>query len=298
MPTYTYTASDSRVTEAKGDIGDEIMRLAPDVAIFGPSISASGVVDPHFQYLEDSLASVDLNNAHSEGSDAPEGSDTSRSLVDGYVQILMKTADVTDVQQSVAQYGMEDEFDYQRAKKLVELQRDMEGIGLSSQAGQPGTNANDNIWLTSGPGSFITSHTNTTFNESNFNDMVENIVADGGSPNTVLCDSTRKSAISEWDTQVTRFSSELKQLEDEVAYYHGAIGPNLAIRHHPLMNVASGAPNLLMLDLQYWERRNLMTTVFKDLPDQGGGPRGTWKQVWGLGCEAEKANGQFYNVDA
>jgi len=296
MAVYTYPTNATRATKAKGDIADAITNIAPDINLFLGMLSQEGTDDAYFQFPEDSFAAVDTENAHAEGADAPASSHTTRSLVDGYVQIMMKSVEVSDMQNQTAQYGIDKEFTYQKAKKLKELKRDAEAIALSDQAGQPGTVGNDRIWKMNGIGSILSSHTNTSFSESNFDSMIENIDADGGSPGIVLCDATRKDTISGWTTNITRFSDQEKRLEKEVLVYHAHVGPVLNIRHHRLMPVASGSPNLLMLENQYNLIKVMMDLIFKDLTDKGGGPRGLWKWIFGIGSKGEKAQGQFYDL--
>lgn len=295
MSYYTYNGSGARTVKAKGDIRDVITRLDVDQHPLWSTLPREGARDIKVSTLEDALASVNTDNAYAEGAPAPAAEDTSRSEVYNHMQLMLSTAAVSDTQNAVAQYGMGQELLYQEAKKLLEIMRNAEALLVSDQAKQALSAANGRKGLVAGMSNLISSHTTATFSQSEYDSLIGDIVEDGGNPRVAYLSRTSKEAVSDWTTNLTRFTNEAKSLEREVLIYHAAMGDVVEFNYHPFMpqDKAASAAELLLIDPSLWVLKELQPLFRKSLPDTGGGPSTLFKWQWSVLCLAEKGNGQI-----
>lgn len=296
MAFYSYDGSGTRTVKQKGDIEDLITNLDLKNTPLYSTLSRRKVHDHNPQTLADSLASVDTANYHAQGAAAPSASDTSRTVIQNECQILFKTWEVSDSQQEVAQYGMASEKAYQKAKKLVELRRDIEAFMLSDQSRQAPTAANSYIGKMDGVSTIISTTTNNTFSQANFDSDMATVVAAGGLPTVAYMDATRKIAVGAWTTTPTRYTTDIKMLESEVLVFHSDLGEKVTMLWHHLMpqdiGGSSGA-HLICIQPDLWQVCEFIRLFHKDLPDTGGGPSGTWKTSVAPLCRAEEGNMLF-----
>ena len=296
MPRFTYDGAGARTVEAKGDVRDVIAILTVDETPFLNLIGKESTTDINPKAPEDSLSAVDNANAHAENAAAPAAADTTRSLNENYCQLMMKTADVTDTHNAISQYGMADELDYQEAKKLREIRLDAEAILVSDQAAQAPTAANARVANMAGMTALITTTTEDTFDQANFDTHMATVVAAGGSPGIAYMDATRKIAVGAWTTQYTRYSSEIKTLDQEVLVYQSDLGPAVQMRWHPSMpqTIAAAGAQCLVVDPSLWVLKELLPLSRKVLPDTGAGPSTLLKWQWAPLVYAEAGNFYFF----
>ena len=133
-----YTAYD--VVGIKEDISDIISNISPTYTPFQSVIGSETVHNTLFQWQEDALAAVNLNNKNVQGADATETAPVATSLKSNYTQILMKALKVADTTDATSRYGRAKETAYQLGKYSKEVKRDLEAILLSWQVAAAGDN--------------------------------------------------------------------------------------------------------------------------------------------------------------
>ena len=295
MAFYTYDGAGARTVEAKGDIRDVITTLAVDEHPITNIIGREGTTDINPKSPEDALSAIDNANAYAENDAAPAAADTARTLNENYCQLMMKTAEVSDTQNAIAQYGMASELAYQTTKKVRELLRDGESTLISDQAAQAPTDANGRVAKMAGMTTLISTNTSAAFSQAAYDAMIVDIMGYGGSPSVAYMDATRKTAVGAWTTPYTRYSENIKTLTQEVLVYQSDIGPSVRMEWHPYMpqTLVGGGAVFMILDPALWMGKDLLPLGRKELPDNGAGPSRVFKWQWCPVCKAEKGNGMF-----
>jgi Family of unknown function (DUF5309) len=138
----TYTTYDT--VGIKEDISDVISNISPTKTPFQTMIGKGSTKNRFFQWLEDSLRSVQTN-AKIEGFTAADATLTPPVLRNNYTQIMEKTIKVSGTEDAVDQYGRAKETAYQLAKAGEEVKRDKEyafvGLAQTATAGDSSTTA-------------------------------------------------------------------------------------------------------------------------------------------------------------
>ena len=91
------------------------------------------------EFLTDSLATPDANNAHLDGDDDGIEASPAVTRLANRTQIVKKTAAVSGTTEAVNLYGTKSELAFQMAKRSKELKRDMETIMMGKQASSAGS---------------------------------------------------------------------------------------------------------------------------------------------------------------
>lgn len=108
-----------------------------------------------------------------------------------FTQILKKTVGVSGTQRAIKHYGRDDEFEYQLAKRMREIKRDLEFAAVQNQAGTVGAAAGTaqmasvESWIATNLTSVQEGTAGTTPGQV------------GGYPNTAPTDSTSAGSVSE-----------------------------------------------------------------------------------------------------
>ncbi len=293
---YTYTAAGARTVQAKLDIADAIIRVSVEDLKMLNRLPRRTVNDSEPKKLEDDLQAIDTTNYYAEDSVAPAAASTARTINTAYVQLLKKTALVTNTGNAISQYGLAKEYDYQKFLRMREIARDVETFIISAQAGQAATPANARTAKMAGLGAIITTNTNTVanFSQANFETLVRAAVSTyGGNPTWVCLDATRKNAVATWTAQVTRYTNEPAKLYNETQVFVSTIGQTLTFELHKHMpKLTATGPVCIGLDLQQsgWEIVQLLPLQAEDLAYTGVGPscqiQWSLAVLWG----AQKAN--------
>jgi hypothetical protein len=132
VPTNTLQTYQS--TNNAEDVSDIINNISPaDTPLY--SMAAKKKAEATFtEWLVESLAAADGTNANIEGDDATTDASTTPTRVGNYCQLVDKVFQVSTTQDAIHKYGVGKEFEKQKAKKGLELRRDMETIMLQNQA--------------------------------------------------------------------------------------------------------------------------------------------------------------------
>jgi hypothetical protein len=134
MTVPTNTLQTYQSTNNAEDVSDIINNISPaDTPLY--SMAAKKKADAMYtEWLVESLAAADGTNANIEGDDASTDASTTPTRVGNYCQIVDKVFQVSTTQDAIHKYGVGKEFEKQKAKKGLELRRDMETIMLQNQA--------------------------------------------------------------------------------------------------------------------------------------------------------------------
>jgi hypothetical protein len=137
-----YLAGTFGTTDAVGnreDLTDLISRISPTETPFMSMIAGRGKCSATYhEWQIDSLAAAAANQAV-EGNDATFATAAPTTRVGNRTQISTKTVLVSATQDAVDKAGRESEYEYQAAKRMAEIKRDMEYILSGNQASSAGS---------------------------------------------------------------------------------------------------------------------------------------------------------------
>jgi Family of unknown function (DUF5309) len=122
------------------ELSEQIFRISPEETPFVSNIGREGVDNTYFEWQNDALLAVDLNNNQIEGNDYTSFAAAQQtSRLGNYAQISAKTLIVTGTQERVKKAGRKSEIAYQLALRGAELKRDIESIACQNQLAAPGS---------------------------------------------------------------------------------------------------------------------------------------------------------------
>jgi len=291
-----YESGTTRLVEAKGDIQDIITNLDLKTTPFFSTFRHRKVQDPNPKTLTDSLLAVNTT-AQPYGGAAQDASDTARASVTNWCQRMTGTISVSDEQDELAQYGMGSETAYQKPKTLIELKRSIEYVIASEQVVQAPTSANSDTGEMNGMATIISTTTNDTFSQANFDADMATVVAAGGRPTVAYMDATHKIAVGAWTSNATRYTTETKKLEQEVLLYHSDLGEVVTMLWHHLMAADIDSGNdaeFMCIQPDLWEVCDYIRMKYEELAFVGGARESQW--VWNgtILCKAEEGNFLYY----
>lgn len=131
---------DLKAIAANGLINEDVLQKIFDISdIPTPFLDLVGtdtIKNSYTEWVQDSLASVDLSNAVVSGSDAGSSGQEKAgdARVGNHTQISDKLVQVTERALTTSSIGRADELAYQVGRRLQELRRDVEAISLAPQA--------------------------------------------------------------------------------------------------------------------------------------------------------------------
>ena len=147
------------------------------------------------------------DNAAVEGSDATVVDLTQPTRVSNVVQVFRKVITVSDTEQAIPHYGMNDPLSYQTKKKLVEMARDMEKafVAGTKASGSSGVARRMNGAIAQITTNKTARTSGTSLTEDEFNSIIAGIF-DAGTDSTadlVLTGSYLKRVVDKWNTRTT-----------------------------------------------------------------------------------------------
>jgi hypothetical protein len=162
---------------------------------FGSSTQASGA----------SGATVTIiGSAAEQGADAGEAQSQVRTTDYNYTQIFEADVKESGTDNSIAKYGVTNEYDYQVSKKMVEVAQQLErsaifGYRGAASSGVPGAMGGLVQFLDS-TDSNVTSKSTEAFTEAFLNDLIQNCWNDGGNPDTLMCNYFQARKMASWQS--------------------------------------------------------------------------------------------------
>lgn len=120
------------------DLLDDIYNISPEDTPFMSMIGRGRATQRLHEWQTDTLAAPAANH-HTEGADATFTTPTSTTRLGNRCQVSKKTVLVSGTARAVDTAGREDEFEYQMAKRMAELKKDMEFSLVRNQASSSGS---------------------------------------------------------------------------------------------------------------------------------------------------------------
>lgn len=266
MPTnmlQTYT-----VVGMKEDVDDKIYRVSPEETPFVSMIGREAVdaVTPEWQ--RDSLRSP-ASNAAVEGADATYAAQTQPERLSNKTQIIQDTLSVTGTTDRVAKYGRDKESARLKAKKMVELKKDIEWSAIANGAfvagsaavarqmrGLYGWIATNNELGATGAAPVISSNTAPTagtlraISEALLKSLILKVYNSGGKAEVLMVSPSHKQTVSTFTGNVTRFNdvaNKQVRLQTSFSVYGHDFGETKVVPNRVMTGSGAGLINTAYL---------------------------------------------------
>ena len=208
------------------DVMNMVIQLSPTDTPFTSGIGKTRASNVDHQWPEDTLAARG-DNAQVEGSNFSFGTITAPSRIQNFTQIFDKTYHVSSTERWVKGAGIDDQFQYQKAKALMEISNDIEHAFIR------GSRASGNASTArrmAGALNYITTlatavASGTILTESFFNGMGEDIYQQGGRPDEVYVGARLKRIITAFTAGLTKnIAADDKRLVNSIDVYESDFG--------------------------------------------------------------------------
>lgn len=256
----------------KEDLSDIVTNISPTETPFLSRFGKVKATGRYHEWTTDALASA-ATNAQIEGVDYSFSKLSARTRTGAYTQIFITDVEVSDTQRMVDKAGFDDEFSYQMAKAMKEHARDIElalvtGTGNSGASGTARELKGVLSWITTN-NITGTGTGNEALTETMFNDCLEDIWDQGGSPDYAYANGGQKRAISAFTGSATKnINATEKEVVVGVDVYDSDFG-RIKIVPHRLMT--SSVVAILTNDL--WKVATLRGTKKVDVAKIGSSTR-------------------------
>lgn len=134
MAVPTNTLVKASVVGEREDLENDIYRVAPEETPFTSNIGKMKIKNTLHEWQVESLAAPDADNANYEGDDASIDAAHQPVRRNVHAQIFDKTGSISGTVQAADNAGREDEMDYQKVRKGIELRRDIEARMIGNKA--------------------------------------------------------------------------------------------------------------------------------------------------------------------
>lgn len=166
-------------------------------------------------------------NPRLQGTDPGDNKGQEPSVEFNYTQILDRTAKITRTAEAVKKYGIESALDYQVTRHLEALARELNksiiyGRKVAPSAGVPSMMGGILQFL-SQAGANVTDAAGAAISATLLNNLLEQIVIDGGKPVTLLCNTNQARKISAFNSAVSNYTinRDDKVAGNQVLYFQG-----------------------------------------------------------------------------
>lgn len=272
------------------------MNISPTETPFLTRFAKTSGSNKYHEWQTDSLAAA-AKNAVPEGNDAeaPELSSTTR--LGNHMQISRKVWRTTNTMEASDGAGRGSEFSYQMAKKMKELAKDMEwalvnGTGNSGQSSTARELKGVDSWIQTNTGASPDPTASTGLTENMYNEMLQEIFNEGGDPDVTYANGFQKRKISQFTTPSTRnISADDKSITASVDVYDSDFG-----RQQIILDRYIPEDKVFALQEDKWRVSTLRPVEYKELPDNGGGPKGMVEAEYTLEALNEKSSGKIENL--
>lgn len=319
------SATSYNVLTNREDISNDLSIITPEeTPIFSMIKKGSKPGNVFFEWPVDTLAAV-TESVVAEGQDVSSFANAAenRQRLGNYVQRNDRAWQVSDFQQELDSAGVANEAAQAKSYKLRELKRDIEArIGSDRDRVSTGPSYETRglgDWLDSAgpsdvpaayrtPSASIDSTATGSLAESNVGDVLTSIYKQSGKRKgyMLVCGPSLKRAISNFSRitgtnhrtfQVTQ-SAESKKITLNVETYDGDFGsldlvPDLFLGYGGSTTQNIRDARGYVIDPDLLAIRFLNAPFHMDLQDEGGGPRGVFKCIWGLECRNPLGFGKF-----
>jgi len=302
----TFTSKDAigaenlaaRTSNIREDLANVIYDISPVETPFISAIKKTTASNIYHEWLTDSLAAPNTNNAQVFGADPTSATLTPRTRVGNYVQLLDKMIQVSDEQNKVDVAGMRQELAYQVAKGMKELKRDLEAIVLqanqAAQAPDPATNipskmASVGNWIAT---NVVTNVTPAVFTETMLQDILQQVWDQGGDVSMVILSSAHQRVADGFSGSATRFLDVTDEsVTAAVRFYATSLGE---VTFYP--DRFGPADTIYVLDPDYWAIAQLGALKSTPLAKTGHSEKRLLSWYVTLEARNEKSSGKITNV--
>lgn len=294
------------------DLSDQIYNISPEETPFISAIGRSKVSGQFFEWQTDSLAAA-ANNKVEQGNEASITATTATKRVGNRTQISEKTFAVTGTQEAVDKAGRKSEVAYQKAKRMVELKRDMEfallqnTTAIAAASGVAPQTRGVAGWLETnnslGSGGVApdpdtntapTDGTLRTFTEAMVKTVQQSCWEQGGDPTMMFVPAALRATVSAFTGSATKFDkTEDKTLYATVEVYVGDFG-RLSI----LNSRHQRARDVFLIEPDKFELGILRAMKSKKLADTGDHEKYMVNVEYGLIAKNEASSGAIRDLQA
>ena len=264
MPTnmlQTYT-----VIGMKEDVDDKIYRVSPEETPFVSMIGRESVDATTPEWLRDSLRSP-ASNAAVEGADASYAAQTQPERLSNKTQIIQDTLSITGTTDRVGKYGRDKESARLKAKKAVELKKDIEWAAIANGAFVAGAAAVARQmrglfgWVATNNevvGTAPVIATNTApvagalraLDEATLKSLILKVYNSGGKAEVLMVSPSHKQKISAFTGNVTRFNdvaTKNVRLQTSFSVYGHDFGETKVVPNRVMTGSGAGLINTAYL---------------------------------------------------
>lgn len=301
-----------QATGNREDLTNLLSIISPkDTALYDALGSGNPLNGVYHEWQTDTLAAANADNAALEGETFTPSALTPTNRYGNYAVISLKQFRVTEIQEKVAKAGRGSEISHQKAKALAEIKNDFEAMlvthGTAASAGAGSTTVPrrmSNVWfwtlkVTAHSGAsgintgtdIATTLTGTTITEGAFNDIVQDIWADGGRPNAVYVNGTLKRLITGWGTSTSRVWDGSKKITNVVDVYEGDF-TTLEMKKERQIASSLG----LILQESMWKKSVMIPIGEVEIARTGLAENKMLRQVWTIEARNPSANGVFISA--
>ena len=293
------------------ELADAIYNIAPEETPFVSSIGKGKTMSVFPEWQTDTLAAA-ANNKVEQGNSAAVAALSATKRTGNRTQISEKTFGVTGTQEVVDKAGRKSEVAYQKAKKMVELKRDIEyaainnGTAIAASAGVAPQARGLAGWLATNnsigaaPGAAPNPDTNTapvdgvlrSITEAMLKDVAQKCWEQGGDPTMLFVPGALRAAVSAFTGAATKFDkTEDKTIYATVEVYVGDFGRYSIVnsRHQRARDVFLVDPNQFELLTQ----RSMKATP---LAKTGDAENYLINTEWTLKSKQEAASGAIRDL--
>ena len=296
------------------ELADAIYRISPDETPFVSVIGKGSASSVFPEWQTDALGAA-ANNKVEQGNNATIAATTPTKRVGNRTQISEKTFSVTGTQEVVDKAGRKSEVAYQKAKKMIELKRDIEfaainnttavtaATGVAPQArGIAGWLATNNSLGATGvapnpdTNTAPTDGTLRTFTEAMLKDVGQKCWEQGGDPSLLFVPAALRATVSGF-TGVAQKTNDVKsKAATTVAtadIYVGDFGTYTVVnsRHQR-------ARDVFLIDPKRWKLLTLRGMKATPLAKTGDADNWMINTEWTLQSNQEAASGAIRDLQA
>lgn len=307
----------------KEDVADLIFDISPTETPFVTKARKTKATNTVHEWQTDALADA-AANANIEGDTTTAVAAVATKRLKNFTQILKKVVSVSGTARAVKTYGRADEFEYQLAKRMKELKRDLEFAAVTNQGGTAGaaasapTMASVESWIATNAqsvqeGTAGTTHGATTgafptrgpidstsagsLTEAALKNAINLAWNAGGDPKVLMCSGKVKQKVSGGFTGVaTRFrnvnAGSQAEIISGVDLYVSDFG-----EHQLIPNRFMRTSVLLVLDMDYWAVASLRNFTMERLAKNGDADVAHIVGEYTIESRNEKASAKVADID-
>lgn len=303
------------------DLHDTISNIAPTQTPFMSNIGTGKANNTYVEWLTDTLAAADADNAVINGDDAGNDALTDATRLGNYTQLMDKVVGISSTTQAVNSAGDQTKMSYQLVKKSKELKRDMEKRLCGNYAAVP--LADGTAGKSAGAVAFVrtngsrgsggaaatlsgstsgyvnaaaTNGTLRTVTEAMLKDAMQDAWAEGGEPSVAIMSGTIKQTFSAF----TGIADQRRETGNKRATIIGAADVYVSDFGEVAFTPSrfTTGRDVLVIDPALWTLLYLQRFSTTDLAKTGHADRKLMATEFTLKCHNELGNAVIADVQA